>query len=254
MTIGEQLAIARRKKGLSIKKAEEATKIRAKFLEALEDDDYDNVPEPVYIKGFIRTYANFLGLNGFKLVKEYNLLFKPEPEPEPEPEKAQPALVPARGGSAVPSKMPKPILSKPEKKSFPWAATLISMILVTIIILGIFGTITPNASIKDQIKSGKDIRGSKIPKKTPPKIKGLFISIVPKSDTWIKVKKDGLLVFIGVRKGKDKLKVNAKHDVDVLTVDGNAIKIFKNHEFLELMSDKKGLCRKIYLKNKIQIP
>ncbi|WP_066635349.1 helix-turn-helix domain-containing protein [Desulfolucanica intricata] len=68
MEIGSILRQTREAKGLSLQQAEEETKIRRKYLEALENEKFDVLPGPVYVKAFIKTYAKYLGLNGEELV------------------------------------------------------------------------------------------------------------------------------------------------------------------------------------------
>lgn len=69
--IGQRLRAARDSRGLSLLTAEEETKIRRKYLEALEAGRRDELPDEVYVKGYIRTYGNYLGLDGAALVGEY---------------------------------------------------------------------------------------------------------------------------------------------------------------------------------------
>lgn len=69
--IGNSLREARIRKGLSIKDVEDATKIRSKYLEALEEDDFEVLPGSTYVKAFLRTYATFLKLDADALVEEY---------------------------------------------------------------------------------------------------------------------------------------------------------------------------------------
>jgi cytoskeleton protein RodZ len=68
--IGALLERKRREKGLSLKEAEQATKIRTRYLEGLEREDYSMLPDAVYVHGFLKTYANFLGLDGERLSRE----------------------------------------------------------------------------------------------------------------------------------------------------------------------------------------
>ena len=68
--IGALLEKKRREKGLSLKEVEQATKIRARYLEGLEREDYGVLPDAVYVQGFLKTYANFLGLDGEGLSRE----------------------------------------------------------------------------------------------------------------------------------------------------------------------------------------
>ena len=60
--MGETLQLARERKGVDLYRAERDTKIRLRYLSALEDGDYDELPAPVYTKGFLRNYAIYLGL------------------------------------------------------------------------------------------------------------------------------------------------------------------------------------------------
>jgi hypothetical protein len=70
--IGTSLREARQRQGLEFVDAESATKIRSRYLHALEDEQFDTLPSPTYVKGFLRSYAEFLGLDGQLYVDEYN--------------------------------------------------------------------------------------------------------------------------------------------------------------------------------------
>ena len=69
--IGRRLQAARLAKGLTLQNVEDETRIRKKYLEALENGRTAVIPGEVYVKGFLRTYANHLGLDGEALVEEY---------------------------------------------------------------------------------------------------------------------------------------------------------------------------------------
>jgi cytoskeletal protein RodZ len=73
--IGNTLREARLRQGLDFPQAESATKIRVKYLRALEDERFDVLPTPTYVKGFLRTYAEYLGLDGQLYLDEYNSRF-----------------------------------------------------------------------------------------------------------------------------------------------------------------------------------
>jgi cytoskeletal protein RodZ len=72
--IGQKLRDARTEKGLTLEEVSKATKIRVAFLEALEKGDYKNLPSSAYAHGFVKNYAEFLGLPQ----KETVALFKRE--------------------------------------------------------------------------------------------------------------------------------------------------------------------------------
>lgn len=76
--IGELLRRTREEKGLSLKDVQVETKIRTRYLEALEHGDDSVVPGEVYFRSFLRTYANFLGLDGQELAARYRALKEAE--------------------------------------------------------------------------------------------------------------------------------------------------------------------------------
>lgn len=78
MQIGTVLAQARGRAGLDLREVEERTKIRIKYLQALEDEEWSELPSGSYAKGFLRTYGELLGLDGEALVDEYRRQLEPE--------------------------------------------------------------------------------------------------------------------------------------------------------------------------------
>jgi cytoskeleton protein RodZ len=70
--IGTSLREARLRQGLDFPQLESATKIRGKYLRALEDEQFEQLPAQTYVKGFLRTYADELGLDGQLYVDEFN--------------------------------------------------------------------------------------------------------------------------------------------------------------------------------------
>jgi Helix-turn-helix domain/RodZ C-terminal domain len=73
--IGSSLREARLRQDLDFPELEERTKIRPKYLRALEDEHFDILPAPTYVRGFLRSYAESLGLDGQPFVDEYNSRF-----------------------------------------------------------------------------------------------------------------------------------------------------------------------------------
>lgn len=71
--IGSTLREARMRARIDISEIETETKIRAKYLRALENEEWDLLPGPTYVKSFLRTYADALGLDGKLLIEEYKL-------------------------------------------------------------------------------------------------------------------------------------------------------------------------------------
>src|SRR5438477_8256472 len=100
MPIGESLRRARTERGLELATVSEAIKIRVRYLRALEAEDWDALPAPAYARGFLRTYATYLGLDADALVEEFRRVADLSAEQAP-PEELRPPV--AEPLSAFPS-------------------------------------------------------------------------------------------------------------------------------------------------------
>src|SRR4051794_24160545 len=103
--IGERLREARMRQGLDISEAETFTKIRAKYLRAMENDEFAMLPGSTYVKSFLRTYAEYLGLDAQLLVEEFRAQHEPRGEGELQSfgptARAQPGRERRGGGMAI---------------------------------------------------------------------------------------------------------------------------------------------------------
>lgn len=101
MTIGEQLRQARLSRDITASQVAAETKMKVQTVEAIERNNFDRIPAPIYCKGFIRLYAEYVGLDPQPLIDEYVAAYAPplqiqtelsvtaetpEPEPESKPE------------------------------------------------------------------------------------------------------------------------------------------------------------------------
>jgi transcriptional regulator with XRE-family HTH domain len=73
-TLGERLEEARKRKGISVREAAEATKIRSDYLQKFEANSYDFDLPPLYVRGFMRSYARYLELDAQRVVAEFDSL------------------------------------------------------------------------------------------------------------------------------------------------------------------------------------
>jgi cytoskeletal protein RodZ len=87
--IGRTLELTRKERGLSLRQVEQGTKIRVRYLRELERENFDVLP-PVYVQGSLKTYANFLGLDGEALTRELRHRRPPEALAHIEPPKGDP--------------------------------------------------------------------------------------------------------------------------------------------------------------------
>lgn len=111
--VGETLREARLRQQIDIADVEQATKIRSKYLRALEAEEFDRLPGATYVRTFIRSYADFLGLDAQLLVEEYRLRHDPSddteavplaPAPSARPRRREPRRRPGGGSSGGPSR------------------------------------------------------------------------------------------------------------------------------------------------------
>ena len=104
--IGASLREARLRRGLSPGDVEQATRIRTRYLGAIEEERWELLPGDAYAKGFLRTYAEYLGLDGDLYVDEWNSRFAhheeaPPVEPVPAARRRREILRPAAAGIAL---------------------------------------------------------------------------------------------------------------------------------------------------------
>jgi cytoskeleton protein RodZ len=97
--IGETLREARMRQRLDIADVEQRTKIRAKYLRALENEEFGMLPGPTFVKTFLRTYAEMLGLDPHVLVEAYRANYEGEDDLELQPLGPPTALGRDRGRS-----------------------------------------------------------------------------------------------------------------------------------------------------------
>jgi cytoskeleton protein RodZ len=98
--LGSELREARVQLGLTLEQVAYETRIRTRYLEALEDERFDDLPGEAYAKGFLRTYADFVGLDGAKMLTRYRTQYPRRSEPPVAP-RPQPPYEPRRAVAAV---------------------------------------------------------------------------------------------------------------------------------------------------------
>lgn len=97
--IGPTLRDARNRRKLGLPEVEGAIKIRVRYLQAIENEEWDALPGGAYTRGFIRTYASYLGLDGDRLADDYRRLAAP-PGGDRVPKRVEPVPTGLRGGGS----------------------------------------------------------------------------------------------------------------------------------------------------------
>jgi transcriptional regulator with XRE-family HTH domain len=126
--IGERLREARMRQGMDITEVEVATKIRAKYLRALENDEFSMLPGSTYVKSFLRTYAEYLGLDAHLLVEEFRAQHEPRGEGELQTLAPPPRARPGRERRGAPVGPP-----------FGPGTAILGGVLLVLVILAVIG-------------------------------------------------------------------------------------------------------------------
>src|SRR5919109_1398153 len=175
--IGSTLRENRIRDKVDITTVEDATKIRAKYLRALENEEWGVLPGPTYVKSFLRSYADFLGLDSHLLVEEYRARFE---QPE---ELELPAFTPER-----------PLRTRVRAPGPPSRAALVAALAVAFIgllfVLGITGGSNSGGGSKaDQARAGRGRHGSRRHRHrhpaTAPGGGRVAVAVIPARAVWV---------------------------------------------------------------------
>jgi cytoskeleton protein RodZ len=128
--IGQTLREARMRAKIDITDVETATKIRAKYLRALENEEWNLLPGPTFVKSFLRTYAQYLGLDARLLVEEYKRRYERPSEGEPFTSAPLPRDRDRRRGPSKPAISPRVMVG----------AVIVVLILVLFFVIGKIGS------------------------------------------------------------------------------------------------------------------
>ena len=158
--IGASLREARTRQGLDLPEMEQRTKVRAKYLRLLEEEGFEQLPAHTYIKGFLRTYAESLGLDGGLYVDEYNSRFVAGEEDTPVRARRVPQHVP-RGRSR----------RRERRESRVVVAALVVIVLVTALVIAAWKFGNPSA---------QKVHGLSSPQTSPAKTPATQAAIVVK--------------------------------------------------------------------------
>jgi cytoskeleton protein RodZ len=230
-TIGESLREARMRQHLDIADVEARTKIRAKYLRALENEEFGMLPGPTFVKTFLRTYAEALGLDPQVLLEEYRATYEQREEAE-HPQQIGPSAVARdrrRGGGIGP---PAPR---------PWL--LIGLAAVTVVgVLLLIGLLSGNGDGNGG-NGGSQKAGADTTAKTKPKKKQktnaaagpntVTMRIVPTNQAYVCIDSGPgtPIVFNGILdgprtfRGGKRLRVNLGKTDLKLTVNGKPVPI-----------------------------
>jgi cytoskeleton protein RodZ len=174
--IGNSLREARLRQGLDFPEVEQATKIRGKYLRALEDEQFDILPGQTYVKGFLRAYSEYLGLDGQLYVDEYNSRYIPGDEETPLRARSTPAS----------SRSPRV-----ESSVVLVALAAIGILTALVVVAWRFGSDTPDTAIPDFSAQPPAASKAKTPQRKarnrPAPLARMTVT-APFGDSWMEVR------------------------------------------------------------------
>jgi len=138
--IGATLREARMRARIDIAEIETATKIRAKYLRALENEEWDLLPGPTFVKTFLRTYAEALGLDAKLLVEEYKLRHERLADSELQPISPRPQAAGGRSGRGAGRRPGSPLRPAGGGGRSPRGPITLVLVLSVLTILTLLGT------------------------------------------------------------------------------------------------------------------
>ncbi len=127
--LGERFRAAREARGLSLSDVSEQIRIRSVYLAAIEEENWSAIGAPVYVRGFLRTYARFLGLDPEEVVAAFN---SGPPVSHPAP------VVTERVSRGVPAAPERPQEQGSRGAPLLWAAAVVAVLLVAFVVYNEF--------------------------------------------------------------------------------------------------------------------
>ena len=231
MTIGQRLREARLRRELDIADAEAYTKIRAKYLRALENDEFGILPDRTLVKTFLRTYSEYLGLDTQLLLEEYRAQHEPRGAGEAQPLAPRRTREPRQRG---------PLIG-------PGGAFAIGIVLLLVLfaVIGLWGTeddegggrettTTTEERTADERREARERRERRERREARGRRdRRVTLRVVPAGPTYVCVDDgrrktfegtiDGTRTFRGRRGGR--LRINLGRTVRRLTVNGRSVRV-----------------------------
>lgn len=237
MKIGEILRAERERKGLSLVDIEEETKIRAKYLQALEDENYDEIPGEAYCMGFLRNYARFLGIDPDPLLYQYRSQVK-KADLSPLPEIAE----------QTDRKLEKnPVRSSSERARslFQLAIFVFLIFSIAFIFFSVMERKTPPS--KPPVSQGED--SDKQQPEPLPKEEKINMQLVGRQRCWARVTVDGKVEYEGNLNSGDTREFEAKDSIRVRLGNAGGVDVIYNGNKEPSLGNSGQVTEKEYLRS-----
>jgi len=232
-SLGQMLRAAREAKGLTLEEVEKTTRIRARFLAALEAEAFDEIPSPVQVRGFLRNYAQHVGLNAEQMLAFYEQL---------------PGRAVLAGGLPAPRPVYRPRIPQVQSRRPRWlsadvlVAAVITLALAALLLWGglqwaarlrpagagpALAQATVPASATLTPEAGDAPTSAPLPSPLPAYV-GVNVTVRAEQRAWMKVTVDGTEIFSGLMKPGEARDFAGQSLVEVLTGNGKGTRVIWN--------------------------
>lgn len=222
-TVGELLRKEREKKGLSLKDIENAVNIRVLYLDAIEKGDYHIIPGEVYLKGFIRNYANYLDLNGPEIVNQYRMHQNPDK--------------PVLSETIIPSKKP----ANNGKKILKGRALLIGLTAFSVILTVSWRLSSPTPSlttVSPQTQQTQFLPSIPSAEKPAGVSQPIIITAKFSDQCWTLITADGKEIYEGILKNGDTMTWKANQTLVIKVGNADAVNLMLNGRDIDKIGGK----------------
>jgi cytoskeleton protein RodZ len=224
-SIGDTLREARMRQRLDIADVEAKTKIRAKYLRALENEEFGMLPGPTFVKTFLRSYAEVLGLDPHLLVEDYRARYEPRDDAEALKPLGPPGIGRDRRRRARPPG--------------PWllAGLVVAAVLGTLLVIGLVGEEDGGGEAAQENTTTEPRRERPKRREQPPRPRRVALRIAPEAETYVcidtgagtEVRFEGILTEPQTFRGR-RLRVNLGNTSVALTKNGRPVEVGSGSE------------------------
>ena len=220
-SIGDTLREARMRQRLDIADVEAKTKIRAKYLRALENEEFGMLPGPTFVKTFLRSYAEVLGLDPHMLVEDYRARYEPSDDSDALTPLGPPGL--ARDRRRRPPRPPGPLLL---------AGLALAAVLGTLLVIGLVGSDDEPDEAAQEETTTQPRRERPERREEPPPPRRVALRIAPEAETYVcidtgegtEVRFEGILTAPQTFRGR-RLRANLGNTSVAVTNNGERVEV-----------------------------
>lgn len=238
VVVGKILRDKREAQGIALEDVESSTSIRRSYIEAIEKEDYDKLPGLVYARGFVRNYADFLGLDGDKIAAQFKKEMEPELKAQEAPKEVAPT-VPVRDESrSVTFSSGKDFKARTQGTSTMTKVLSVAAVVVVAFVGSIyycFGNDPADAGKSRPVAQKQDSTVIDVANSTASAsgmTDGVEVVAAFSSNCWTWVTSDGKDVFEGFVEKGQRLTWKGKTNVNVTLGNAGAVEIIRNGQSL----------------------